>query len=210
MKKEAFVKELPIIIFVFLIVSALSAVILISNHLADEIVVESPTIIDHIEDDEEIYPVMNENNYIAYPYVDSLVTIGKNYYDFESSEDEQEKAIIKQDDTYYQNTGVDFVKENVFDVVSISEGTVTLVKDDDLVGKTVEIEHKNGLVSIYQSLSEVSVKKGDMVYQGQTIGKSGTNEIDKEIGNHLHFEIYENGSSKNPNLYLNKEYKKEN
>lgn len=203
-------KELPIIVFVFLIVSALSAIILVSNHLADEIVVESPTIVDHIEDDEEIYPVMNENNYIAYPYVDSLVSIGTNYYDYQADEQEQEKAIIKQEDTYYQNTGIDFVKENIFDVVAISDGTVTLIKEDDLVGKTVEIEHTNGLVSIYQSLSEISVKKGDTVYQGQTIGKSGTNELDKEIGNHLHFEIYENGSSKNPTLYLNKEYKKEN
>ena len=203
-------KELPIIVFVFLIVSALSAIILVSNHLADEIVVESPTIIDHIEDDEEIYPVMNENNYISYPYVDSLVSIGTNYYDYQADEQDQEKAIIKQEDTYYQNTGIDFVKENIFDVVAISDGTVTLVKEDDLVGKTVEIEHTNGLVSIYQSLSEISVKKGDTVYQGQTIGKSGTNELDKEIGNHLHFEIYENGSSKNPALYLNKEYKKEN
>ena len=203
-------KELPIIVFVFLIVSALSAIILVSNHLADEIVVESPTIVDHIEDDEEIYPVMNENNYISYPYVDSLVSIGTNYYDYQADEQDQEKAIIKQEDTYYQNTGIDFVKENIFDVVAISDGTVTLVKEDDLVGKTVEIEHTNGLVSIYQSLSEISVKKGDTVYQGQTIGKSGTNELDKEIGNHLHFEIYENGSSKNPALYLNKEYKKEN
>ena len=48
-------------------------------------------------------------------------------------------------------------------------------------------------------------QKNDKIKQGQVIGKSGTNELDKEIGNHLHFEIYENGSSVNPLNYLNKE-----
>ena len=76
--------------------------------------------------------------------------------------------------------------------------------------KEIKIEHKNGLISIYQSLSDVYVKKGDPVSRGQLIGKSGTNELDKDLGNHLHFEIIENGNNVNPNNYLNKEYKKEN
>jgi len=49
------------------------------------------------------------------------------------------------------------------------------------------------------------VKKGDVVTQGQILGKSGTNELDKDLGNHLHFEVYDNGQSINPNRYLNKE-----
>ena len=71
--------------------------------------------------------------------------------------------------------------------------------------KLIEIEHKNGLVSVYQSLSEVSVKKGDIVTSGQIIGKSGTNELDKEIGNHLHFELYKDSQSVDPIKYINKE-----
>ena len=106
-----------------------------------------------------------------------------------------------------QNSGVDFVNKNTFDVISILEGSVTDVKEDETLGKIIEIKHDNNYISLYQSLSEVSVKKGDMVKQGQVIGKSGTNELDKELGNHLHFELYLDGQVVNPTLYLNKELK---
>ena len=60
-------------------------------------------------------------------------------------------------------------------------------------------------MSIYQSLSEINVKKGDIVSQGQILGKSGKNELDKELGNHLHFEMYVGGQTVDPLLYLNKD-----
>ena len=78
-------------------------------------------------------------------------------------------------------------------------------KEDEAIGKTLEIKHDNGDVTVYQSLSKIEVKKGDIVNQGQLIGVSGTNELDKELGNHLHFEIYKNGQPINPDNYLNKE-----
>ena len=45
------------------------------------------------------------------------------------------------------------------------------------------------------------------VKQGQVIGKSGTNSIDKELGNHLHFELYSNSQVVNPEDYFDKEIK---
>lgn len=156
-------------------------------------------------------PVINTTNVIN-PYLDQSVTIKKGFYDYQESEEKQVDSITYHDNTYMQNTGIDYVSENVFDVVSILEGTVINVKDDDKVGKTVEIKHDNGLISIYQSLSETMVKKNDIVNQGIVLGKSGTNELDKELGNHLHFEIYDNGQPVNPLNYLNREVikKKEN
>ena len=53
----------------------------------------------------------------------------------------------------------------------------------------------------------VSIKKDDTVTKGQIIGKSGTNKIDKDMGNHLHFELYANGQTADPNLYIDKEIK---
>lgn len=150
-------------------------------------------------------PVVNTTTRIIAPYLDQSVTVGKNYYDYKGEEKSQVNSILKHDNTYIQNTGIDYVSENTFDVVAILDGTVTEIKDDETVGKTIEIKHENGLISTYQSLSEVKVKKGDMITQGQVIGISGTNELDKDLGNHLHFEIYENGSSVNPDNYLNKE-----
>ena len=207
MRKNALEKRIPFIVFVVMIVTTLIATIFVSNKMSDDIVVESPTIIEHYD---ETIPVISENNYIINPYVDQGVTIGKTYYDYQGEEESQEKSLVVQDNTYYQNTGIDYVKEDQFDIVAIASGTVSDVKEDEMVGKVIEINHDNGLVSIYQSLGETSVKKGDTVNQGQIIGKSGTNEMDKELGNHLHFEIVDKGQSVDPTLYLNKEYKKEN
>lgn len=156
---------------------------------------------------EEEQPVINETTKILNPYLDENVTIGKNYYDYKADSKTQENSIIYHDNTYMQNSGVDFVNKNTFDVISILEGSVTDVKEDETLGKVIEIKHDNNYISLYQSLSEVSVKKGDMVKQGQVIGKSGTNELDKELGNHLHFELYLDGQVVNPTLYLNKELK---
>ena len=109
---------------------------------------------------EEAEPVINTKEKMISPYTDQTVTVGKSYYDYKADAATQEKAIIYHDNTYLQNSGTDFISENVFDVVSVLDGSVTDVKEDDTLGKIVEIKHDNGYVSIYQSLSEVSVKKG--------------------------------------------------
>ena len=155
---------------------------------------------------EEAIPVMNEKIMIINPYLDQGVTIGKEYYDYKGESSHQEKSIVYYDGTYMQNSGVDFISNNVFEVVSILHGTVTEVKEDDLLGKIVEVKHDK-YVALYQSLSEVSIKKGDTIFQGQPIGKSGTNELDKAIGNHLHFELSYDGNIVNPLDHLNKELK---
>ncbi|MDO4995699.1 MAG: M23 family metallopeptidase [Bacilli bacterium] len=150
-------------------------------------------------------PVMNiTNKTINYPYTNKNVTIGKTFYDYKASEESQEKSIIKYDDTYMQNSGVDFVCEEVFDVLSVLDGEVISVSEDETVGKVVKIQHDNNYVSVYQGLSEVSVRKGDKVIQNQVLGKSGTNKIDEELGNHLHFELYINNVMQNPTNYLGK------
>ena len=157
-------------------------------------------------------PVVNVTPKIINPYLDQGVTIGKNYYDYKGEEKDQVDSILKHDNTYIQNSGIDYVNENKFDVIAILDGTVTDIKDDDTLGKCIEIKHENNLISTYQSLSEIKVKKGDIITQGQVLGTSGENELDKDLGNHLHFEMYENGGNVNPNNYLNKEIpsKKEN
>ncbi len=158
--------------------------------------------------DEDV-PVINEVSKMGKPYTAEGVSIAKSYYDYQADAAEQEKSIVYHDNTYMQNSGVDYVLDNVFDVVSVLDGTVTNVKEDELVGKTVEIKHDNDYVTVYQSLSEVSVKKGDTVKQGDVIGKSGTNELDSEVGNHLHFELYIGGQVVNPANYVDKEIKKD-
>ena len=152
--------------------------------------------------------VINTTTKIINPYTDQAVTVGKSFYDYQATSEEQEKSIVLYEDTYIQNSGVDFIYEQPFTVISVLDGTVTSVKEDDLLGKTIEITHDNDYISVYQSLSEVNVKKGDTITQGQVLGKSGTNKLDQNLGNHLHFELYIGGQIVNPTLYLNKEVSK--
>lgn len=150
-------------------------------------------------------PVLNETKKLIKPFTDTNVKVGKTYYDYQADSSSQEKSIIYHDNTYIQNSGVDYVSENVFDIIASLDGTVTTVKEDELVGKIVEIKHDNEYVTVYQSLSEVSVKKGDVITSGQVIGKSGTNKLDSDLGNHLHFELYISGKVVNPESYVDKE-----
>lgn len=149
-------------------------------------------------------PVVSTNNTIVKPYLSDDVRIAKFFYDYNDSTDNQEKAIIFYENTYMQNSGVDYASDNIFDVISILDGTVISVENNDIMGTTIEIRHNNDLISVYQSLSDVTVSKDDKVIQGQIIAKSGLSNIEKDMGNHLHFELYHKGKIVNPEEFYNK------
>ena len=155
-----------------------------------------------IDDDEKDREVIKENVKMVKPYTDENVQVLKYFYDYQANADSQEKSILYHENTYIQNSGMDFGLENTFDIVSVLDGTVVDVREDELLGTVVEIKHDNDFISSYQSLSEVSVKKNDTIKQGQVIGKSGTNTIDQDLGNHLHFELYKSGSVVDPSKYF--------
>ena len=48
-----------------------------------------------------------------------------------------------------------------------------MAEDRISTGWSVVVEHLPGLYSLYYHMSELSVKEGDMVTQGQLLGKSG-------------------------------------
>lgn len=156
------------------------------------------------DNDNNNLPVVSTSVKIVRPYLDNSVVIAKTYYDYEADAKEQENSILFYEDTYMQNSGVDYSSDNNFDVISILDGTVISVLENDILGTTVEVRHSNDLISIYQSLSDVVVKKDDHVIQGQIIAKSGLSNINKELGNHLHFELYYKGKIVNPEEYYNK------
>ena len=151
-------------------------------------------------------PVVSTDTQIIRPYSNGNVKIVNNYYDYKASSEEQEKSILYYKDTYMQNSGVDYALDDKssFDVVSVLDGTVTSVSDDDILGKIVEIKFSNDLMGIYQSMGEVNVKVDDSVIQGSVIGKSGESNICKDLGNHLHFELYYQGKVVNPEEYFGK------
>ena len=159
---------------------------------------------DDIVEDEQYIPVINTKIEIIKPFINDKVTIAKSYYDYKAEADSQKNSIIYYENIYMQNSGVDYKLEEVFDVVSVLDGKVISVEDNDMMGTTVQIKHDNNLISVYQSLSNVKVKVDDTIIQGQVIAQSGESNINKDLGNHLHFELYHNGNIVNPEEYYNK------
>ena len=149
-------------------------------------------------------PVVSTSSIIVRPYLDSNVSIYKTFYDYQDEISNQENSIILYDGTYMQNSGVDYTSDNSFDVISILDGTVINVYENEILGTSIEIRHNNDLISVYQSLSDVTVKEGDNVIQGQILAKSGLSNINRELNNHLHFELYYKGTIVNPEEYYNK------
>ena len=98
------------------------------------------------------------------------------------------------------------LEDNQFDVVSIYDGTVTKVEDNELAGKTVEVKHDGNIISVYQSLGEVKVKVGDTVKQGDIIATSGQNKITTDTSNALHFEVFYKGEVFNPEEFYLLDY----
>ena len=158
-----------------------------------------------IFDYEEDIKVVNSSNVIIRPYKDEEVKIVKDYYDYSGEAEKQEQSLIYYENTYIQSSGVSYSKGDAFEVVSVLDGTVVEVKEDSILGNSITIEHTNGIMSVYQSLSNITVKKGDIINAGFVIATSATSNISSELDNHLYFELIINGAPVNPENYYNKQ-----
>ena len=100
--------------------------------------------------------------------------------------------------------GIDIAAEAGSSVGAAADGTVYTVYDDDTMGTTVVISHADGYTTKYASLAkEVSVKPGDTVQLGQTIGTVGeTALLETALGSHLHFSVTQNDQPVDPEVFL--------
>ncbi|WP_317368060.1 M23 family metallopeptidase [uncultured Tyzzerella sp.] len=90
------------------------------------------------------------------------------------------------------------------DVKATAEGIVENIFVDDELGQTVSINHGNGWVSTYSQLEEnVSVSVGDIVDEGQIIGKvSNPSKYGVALGSHLDFKVLKDDTPKDPTEVL--------
>ena len=86
-----------------------------------------------------------------------------------------------------QHTGRDYPVNEGNPVHAIAAGRVVLADEHFLTGNTVYIDHGDGLVSASFHMISLSVKTGDIVKRGQTIGKVGA--TGRTSGTHLHLGI---------------------
>jgi murein DD-endopeptidase MepM/ murein hydrolase activator NlpD len=85
-------------------------------------------------------------------------------------------------------------------VFAAGAGRVALAENRISTGWSVVIEHLPGLYSLYYHMDSLAVKAGQMVKQGEEIGKSGATGL--ATGPHLHWEMRLNGSPVNPDMFL--------
>lgn len=81
-------------------------------------------------------------------------------------------------------------------VRAVADGVVRIVREWNVHGHTVGIDHGQGLESMYQHLSRFDVEEGATVKKGDLIGYSGS--TGRSNAPHLHWTLYVNGVPVNP------------
>jgi len=85
------------------------------------------------------------------------------------------------------HTGIDYRAPRGTIVHAAASGIITEAAYDGGYGNTVRIDHKNGYITTYAHLSNMTVIPGEAVTKGDTIGNVGA--TGKTTGSHLHYEI---------------------
>ena len=81
-------------------------------------------------------------------------------------------------------------------VHAVSGGVVKIVREWNLHGRTVGIDHGQGLESIYLHMSKIAVNEGVTVKAGDVIGYVGS--TGRSTAPHLHWSLYVNAVPVNP------------
>lgn len=150
-----------------------------------------------VQNNDETEPVSNSANMSFQNPV--VGTLGRAY-----SED---PVFFNTTDTWKTHLAMDIKAEEGAVVTSVGAGVVKNV-GTKTEGTYVEIDHQNGLTTIYGNLQEqVSVKVGDAVTAGQQIGTVGntTNLAYEEYGKYLHFQVLKDGAAVDPAKYVSYE-----
>lgn len=155
-------------------------------------------------------PVTASGESLRWP-VDKLedFTTTMAFYDASASDEEREAAMVlnASDNTYTPHTAVDLARKDAkdFEVLAALSGKVKVAEQTPLNGFEVQIQHENGLVTVYQSLKDVKVAVGQDVEQGDVIASAGQSELEAEEGIHVHFEVRSNDQSVNPTNWIKPE-----
>lgn len=107
-------------------------------------------------------------------------------------------------DQYMTHSGIDIASETGTPVQACADGTVTKIEEDTAMGVTVEINHGNGLISVYSNLAANGlIELGEVICQGTVIGMVGNSAMfEFDCPDHLHFEMIKGDEPVDPAKYL--------
>jgi len=98
------------------------------------------------------------------------------------------------------HNGLDFAAPSGAPVRAPAAGTVIDTGDYFFNGKSVFIDHGQGLISIYMHLSRIDVQVGQRVARGESLGAVGA--TGRSTGPHLHWTVILNDTPVDPELFL--------
>ncbi|GHT30124.1 peptidase M23 [Bacteroidia bacterium] len=104
-------------------------------------------------------------------------------------------------DANNKHYGVDLVAAPKESVLATLEGTVIFTGYDPQYGNVIQLQHRNGFISIYKHNELLLKRMGDTVTAGEAIALIG-NTGDLSTGPHLHFELWYKGNPINPEEYI--------
>lgn len=96
--------------------------------------------------------------------------------------------------------GLDFTADIGEPVYATADGLVVFASNYNGMGKTVEIDHGDGIRTRYGHNSTLLVRVGQKVRRGDVISKVGM--TGNTTGPHVHYEVLRNGRPVNPASYL--------
>ena len=98
------------------------------------------------------------------------------------------------------HSGLDIAVPRGAPIIAAAGGRVLAIDDYFFNGKTVFIDHGNGLLSMYCHLDRMDVKPGETLRKGQRLGLAGA--TGRASGPHLHWSVVLNGTMVDPELFL--------
>ena len=110
-------------------------------------------------------------------------------------------TISQKYDADKKHYAVDIALEENAPVMAVAHGTVIFAEWTAETGHVIIVKHDYGLLSVYKHNSYLEKSQGDLVKAGEVIAKAG-NTGEFSTGWHLHFELWINGYSVDPNDFI--------
>ncbi len=101
---------------------------------------------------------------------------------------------VRRSGTWHQ--GIDLSAPKGTPVRATAAGKVVVAERSGAYGRTVVVDHGNGVRTRYAHLKSIAVERGERVKAGEVIGKVG--KSGNASGNHLHYEIVVDGTPVDP------------